>query len=500
METEALLLKGGKNGKLWDSAAAGFGLLMQRIHLPLKEKKHMPPKGKPQLTGEEIAVLYHWIKSGASFTKKVTEYEESDTLRMLAGHFLSAPETATYSFPAADESLVKKLNTDYRVIQPLSAGSPALSVAFYGARFFMPAHLKELKPVKEQVVSLHLANMPLKDEDVETIAQFKNLESLNISFTGVTGKGLALLAKLPGLKQVSLAGLQLNTTEAEMLKNNPKLSAVYVWNTSLTERDIQALSRKMPGVVFNNGFKGDTITASLNAPLIEGTEQLFTDSLQVKLKHYIKGAVLRYTIDGSEPDSLLSPVYKNYLTIAQSGTLKVKAFLPGWISSPVATRQFYKTGYLADSIQLVKAPHANYKGEGGKTLINREKGEMDFRNGKWLGYKDSDMEAILYFKNPVPVSSVSFSTLVDIGSYIMPAYQLEVWGGSALSNLKLLKRINPKQPAEQIPVYLMGFDCRFTTTTVNVVKIIAKPLPKLPSWHPGKGTPAWVFIDEIFLN
>jgi len=23
---------------------------------------------------------------------------------------------------------------------------------------------------------------------------------------------------------------------------------------------------------------------------------------------------------------------------------------------------------------------------------------------------------------------------------------------------------------------------------------------KLPIWHPGKGTPAWIFIDELFLN
>ena len=32
METEELLLKGGKNGKLWDSTAAGFGLLLSRLH------------------------------------------------------------------------------------------------------------------------------------------------------------------------------------------------------------------------------------------------------------------------------------------------------------------------------------------------------------------------------------------------------------------------------------------------------------------------------------
>ena len=52
METKELLLKGGKTGKLWDSTAADFGLLMKRIHLPVETKKHMPPQGKPQLTDD----------------------------------------------------------------------------------------------------------------------------------------------------------------------------------------------------------------------------------------------------------------------------------------------------------------------------------------------------------------------------------------------------------------------------------------------------------------
>jgi len=25
-------------------------------------------------------------------------------------------------------------------------------------------------------------------------------------------------------------------------------------------------------------------------------------------------------------------------------------------------------------------------------------------------------------------------------------------------------------------------------------------LKKLPPWHAGKGTPAWIFIDELFLK
>ncbi len=502
METEALLLKGGKNGTLWDSTAAGFGLLMQRIHLPIQEDEHMPPKGKPQLTEEETALIYQWIKSGASFTKKLTAYPEDDSMRLLAAGFLQPAVTDAYSFAAADEATIKKLNTDYRVVKPVATGSPALQVAFYGAGFFKPSLIKELSAISRQVVSLHLANMPVQDEDLAGMQQFENLHTLNLSFTKVTGKGLSYLSKLPHLKQLSLAGLQITAADAAVLKNYPALKAVFLWNTSLSENEVAALQKNLPNITIDRGFKSDTVTAVLSSPVIEGKEQIFTDSLQLKVKHYMKGVMLRYTTDGSVPDSIRSPLYTTHVTVKEPALLQVKAFLPGWKSSAVATKQFYKAGFIADSVQLLTQPAPQYKASGGKTIIDRQTGESEFRNGKWLGYNKSDLQALLFFNQSTQLSEVSFSTFIDIGSYIMPAYQLEVWGGQTEAGLKLLKKINPAQPtvSDQVPPYRAGFVCKFNPVPVKVVKIIAKPVAVLPAWHPGKGTPGWVFIDEIFMN
>ena len=89
METKELLLKGGKDGKLWDSTQNDFGLMMQRIHLPPQSRKHMPPQGKPQLTDEETAILYRWIKSGANFTVKVRHYPERDSFTIIGSTLIS---------------------------------------------------------------------------------------------------------------------------------------------------------------------------------------------------------------------------------------------------------------------------------------------------------------------------------------------------------------------------------------------------------------------------
>jgi hypothetical protein len=133
--------------------------------------------------------------------------------------------------------------------------------------------------------------------------------------------------------------------------------------------------------------------------------------------------------------------------------------------------------------------------------VNLKIGDTDFRNKKWLGFKDAPLEAFLFFKKPTTLSSVSVSTVVDIGSYILPAGQVEVWGGTSKQNLQLLKKLTPEQP-EGLgdPAYLTGFNAQFPPRKVSVLKLVVKPVSKLPPWHPGKGTPGWVFVDEVFLN
>ncbi|MFN0176003.1 MAG: DUF2231 domain-containing protein [Saprospiraceae bacterium] len=504
METETLLLKGGKNGVPWDSTAKDLGLLLQRVHLPVEEKEHMPPKGKPQLTAEEINILNHWIKNGASFSQKIVDLPENDSLRSWATTRINPAivEEAPYPFDAADEATIQKLNNDYRVVAPIAMNSPALEVNFYGISAFNSVYLKELASVNEQVVSLNLNKMPLKDEDLKLIAIFPNLRQLNLAFTKITGATLGLLKSLKSLKSLSLSGTYVKFTDLSILSHLPELSTLYIWNTSLSEQDISSLKQRFPGIRIESGFKDAGIVAKLNAPIIEGEAQVFTQSTKVKLKNYIHGAEIRYTLDGSVPDSLTSPISTgDSITIASSCQLIAKTFLSGWISSEVATRSFYKTGVLPDSIVLTYPPNPQYKGEGANTLANKKIGDNDFRSNKWLGYKETNLEAFLLFRKPVTLSSVSFSTLVDIGSYIMPASEIQVWGGNSQKNLVLLKKLSPQQPDKVgAPGYRLGFNCKFEARKISVLKIVAKPVTKLPAWHPGKGEKGWFFVDEIFLE
>jgi hypothetical protein len=51
------------------------------------------------------------------------------------------------------------------------------------------------------------------------------------------------------------------------------------------------------------------------------------------------------------------------------------------------------------------------------------------------------MEAMLVFDQPSAISSVTVSTLIDIGSFLMPPLSLEIWGGDNPRQLKLLNAL-----------------------------------------------------------
>jgi uncharacterized membrane protein len=500
METKDLLLKGGKNGKLWDTTKTDLGLMMRRIHLPSESKEHMPPEGKPQLTDEEAAVLYEWIKEGSVFDKRVIDLPVTDTLRILASKLLKNSSDEIYDFAAADEKEISKLSNNNRVITPLAMASPALVVNFYNKPFYNSKQLEELQPLSTQIVELNLDNMPVSDNDIKTIARFKNLRRLNLNFTSITGNTLQELSGLLFLKTLSLSGTPVKPAQLTALTTLPKLKAMYLWNTGVEKKDIEPLEEKNKNITYQTGFKGDSTILKLTPPILENENFVLTNTTPLQLKHYVKGTVIRYTLDGSDPDSTSSPVYDKNVVINTDLILKAKAYKTGWIGSDMIQQHFFKGNYHVDSAVLLSKVDEKFKADSAKTIINGEKSDDNFASGKWLGYRENAMEIMLMFNKPVETSSITLSMLQQIGAWIFPPLQVEVWGGIDKHHLKLLNTTKPLQPTKESGTENLAIKCSFATTNVSCIKLLVMPVRKLPAWHAGKGEKAWVFVDEVFVN
>jgi len=512
---EKSVLKGGKDGKLIVPGQPELSLLLQRIHLPEEEKRHMPPAGKPQLTADEQRLLFLWIKENAEFKKKVTDLPAKDSLRVLASTYLKPAEATEdqFDFAAADPKLIKTLNNNYRAVYQVAAGSPALAVNIYNQKTYSSKVLTELNGIKKQVVSLDLNKMPVKDADLKTIAQFENLRTLNLNFTDVTGATLKDLAALKYLTALSLAGAHLNPRGAAQINQLKSLKKIALWDTGLADADIQALQKANKKIEFITGFKDDGKPIKLNDPQIKNTSFVFTKPMELELSHPIKGVDIRYTTDGTDPDSIKSLLYKPGTLISKNTSIKAKAYKPGWLSSDIIQANFYKSTYTPDSISFIVAPNEKYNGDGAKTLIDKDLGGTDFGNGKWVG-SQKDMVIYIQFKKPADVHTVTLNCMRNIGSQIFLPVSIEVWGGRDKDHLKLMSRVNPAAPQKKDPFTVKGIDCKLSgMQALTCLKVIVKPIHQLPKFaivpqpvkkgvkpQPVKPQPGWVFMDEIFLN
>ncbi|MGV3587197.1 MAG: c-type cytochrome domain-containing protein [Adhaeribacter sp.] len=499
--------KGGKTGKLFEPGKPELSLLLKRIYLPLEDKKHMPPKGKTQLTAEESTILDLWVKANADFEKKVIDLAAQDSLRMLAANFLKPaeePETI-YSFAAANDKIIQKLNTNYRVVAPLAKESPALTVNIYNKQAYAANTLADLKEVKEQIVSLDLNKMPVKDADVKNISQFQNLHRLNLNFTDITSSGLAELATLPHLESLSLAGTKIQFKDLQkQLPAFKSLKTIVLWNTALTTPEITQLQKAHANINFISGFKADgTNLIKLNPPQVKSS-RVFRQTLPLVLHHPVKGVTIRYTTNGSEPDSTQSPIFKNGTVLANMTTMKVKAFKTGWLGSDVAELNFYKSTYKPDSVQLVYPLNRVHQANGAKTFFDGELGTFNANSPAWAnnwgGFYKHPMELISEFKQPVTVSAIAMNILVESENNIFPPAVVEVWGGTTSDKLQLLTTFKPDQPQEVKKPIIKLIKGKFKPHQVSYLKIIAKPVAELPAWHRSKGRPALLLVDEIFLN
>lgn len=502
MSSVEKILKGGKHGALWKAGDTLNSLLLKRVYLPVEEKEHMPPKGKEQLTLEEMALLSAWIIEGADLKKMVKDYPEASKTRKLASKMAGGGKSEkTYAFKEVSESTLAEVNTPFCVVAPLANGSPALEAEFFVSRKFDRKSLENLSKVKEQLVELSLSKMPVKDEDIKLIAQFTNLEKLNLNQTDITGNTLDQLALCKQLSSVTLSGTKVGKVQLQKLMGLPALKEVFVWNSSLDSLAIQEFAKKYPRVVFDAGYKENpNEILKLNPPILVNEDFILKKGVPIELKHTLKNVRIHYTLDGTEPDSTTKNIYNKPLTADNYTSIKAMATKDGWRASGTVSYTFFKSGFVADTAILLTAPKPQYTGKGGRNLIDLKKGPNDNHgDAAWLGYQQEDFVCLLEFKKPTNLSMITISYLLRTGSHIMTPLTVEVWGGNSEVDLKKLQKVVPEQPDKMQRVNL-GINVPIKPGEYKVIKVIVKPLPKLPKWHPDKGKPGWFFVDEILFN
>jgi uncharacterized membrane protein/mono/diheme cytochrome c family protein len=253
LDNEEFIVKGGKSKHTVVAGKPEESELVKRLLLPLDDEDHMPPKGKPQLTKEQIDYLQWWVSTGVDFKKKVGELPQTESLKPT----LVALETGTSAaeemadvpgepVAPADSSIINRLNRAGVALLPVSRESNYLTANFITAGSQAPMLINELLPLKKQLVSLKLDGAELHDSTMNKVAQLTALRRLQISHTPVTDNGIQFLSNLAELRSLNLVDTRVTAKGLAALKNNKNIKNIYVYQTGISEAEVAELKNLFP--------------------------------------------------------------------------------------------------------------------------------------------------------------------------------------------------------------------------------------------------------------
>ena len=258
LDEPALILKGGKDGEVIKPGNAEESDMMRRLLLPRNEEDHMPPKEKPQLKDNEIALLHWWIATGATFDNKTKDLEQPEKIKPVLLALQKEVKKVLPDLPQtpvdkADEKAIQKLKDSGIVVFPVARNSNYLKANFVTVDSITYNDIVLLLSIKKQLVWLDLSHKKIPDSLLSPIGQLTNLTRLQLDNTPTTDKGLASLQPLVNLQYLNLVGTKVTTQGVIQLKGLPKLQALYLYKTFISSSDWPVLKNNFPKVTLDTG-------------------------------------------------------------------------------------------------------------------------------------------------------------------------------------------------------------------------------------------------------
>jgi len=249
------LIKGGETGTALVPGNPMESEMIRRLHLPLEDEEHMPPKGESPLTESEMGILEEWISLGASDTLQLEHLESTQPLTALIKEMMEPdPLEKWTSLPVVADTTLIGLGSDYLTISRLASTTNALKVNVYMPPQYDPQMVLKLEPIHQNIVELDMSGLPLGMAELAFAANCPNLEWLEIDRSPITDVQLDTLKNLSKLRLLKVYETQIGNQSLPILKQWNTLESLYIWSTQVSESALDELKRENPDLLIENGI------------------------------------------------------------------------------------------------------------------------------------------------------------------------------------------------------------------------------------------------------
>ncbi len=233
---------------------------------------------------------------------------------------------------------------------------------------------------------------------------------------------------------------------------------------------------------------------NLAQPKIIASNAIIDSFVTVKANLKLDGVAIHYTTNGEEP-KISSKRYTEPIKIEEACVYKFKAFHEDWKPSNTSVLALYNKGLAVDTIIMHTTASKQYSGLGNHTLINHNKGTLNFRDVQWVGY-DTIGKSTLVLKDRTYVKSLTVGYLTDVASWIFPpSHVAVVIDGDETSKQIVTIEVPETFSEKKIDDIVIPINRKSKSLTIAVSN-----LQEIPKWHDGAGAKAWLFMDEWILN
>ena len=232
-------------------------------------------------------------------------------------------------------------------------------------------------------------------------------------------------------------------------------------------------------------------------PVVSPAPTSFEDSLLVSVTSRTPGAVVRYTLDGSEPDERSTA--GTTVVVRATSTLKARAFVSGGKASGTVAAEFRKHERVG-TVVSVSGYSPQYAASGKQALVDGVRGVVDFRVGGWQGFEGTDLEAVIDLGVIRPVNSIAANFLHDNNAWIFypmrVKYEVSENGVDYRTVYDSPTDVSPKTET----AFIKDVTAALQNEKARFVRVSVRNIGMCPPWHKGNGGKAWLFVDEVVVR
>ena len=208
-------------------------------------------------------------------------------------------------------------------------------------------------------------------------------------------------------------------------------------------------------------------------------------------------APIRYTLDGSEPDSS-SMLYEGPVKVRSTCTLKAKSDRPGMVTGTFV-KAFNGHKAMGRTVIGHNEAHPKYKFSYPDNLTDGIRGVNNYNSGEWVGMYGKPLDVTIEMDGQ-KYSSITLSAIVVKGDYVFNPLDITV--SVSKNDMDYQKVAHVEYPAEgkNEPDGIKEYTVTFPETDSKYIHLTAKTIEALPDWHGAKGRKGFLFVDEVIVK